>query len=202
MKSEDPVTQQQVVAAIKCLDKCIEQDRQGKQERRFHTLLSLYDSFVGAHPELKDCVYLNHHLLRVSVKSYFDDIYKFKTYTKSERADVHKQAAYQIKWISRIRPVQILPGKEDSITALGWMVNAYFAVFVGFSFLFGKNTQQIMEKVLPKYHSHLVYVAQYRNISGRELAYSLCALQELCEIDCCCKSDDVDSLESQESEKG
>lgn len=180
LKMENNITEEsEVIKAINHLHKCIKEERQSKEQERLNTLQMLYECFVRAHPELKNNAYLNIPLLKIVVASYFDDIYKFKGYTQSIRADAHKQAAYQIEWIARIRPIQILPNAP--ISEFNLQVNAHFAVFVGFSFLFENGGVDALDKMDNKYYRHLVYSAQYRQISGKMLAYGLCALQELCQ---------------------
>lgn len=168
----------EVQAAVSRLHESIDIERLHKEKERFETLNKIYGFFMNASPELKDAVYLNRSLLKIVVKSYFDDIYKFKVYTRSVRANEHKQAAYLIKWISRIRPIQILPKATTSDLVL--LANAQYAVFVGFSFLFKEDEFQIIEKMNERYYQELIYTAQYRNISGKTLAFALSALQGLC----------------------
>lgn len=176
---EGQILRNSVPDAIKQLHKWIDEEREIKEVERLQTLEKLYEEFIKAHSFIASSVYLSRPLLELVIKSYFDDIYKFKAYTCSLRADAHKQAAYQIKWISKIRPIQILPDVDVSEEVL--LANSQFAIFVGLSFLFEKDEVNAMEKMHPKYYKNLVYMAQFRNISGRALALSLCALQELCQ---------------------
>lgn len=176
--SKEDQSSTKVTKAISYLHGCIGKERNHKEIYRLQTLQTLYDEFIKAHSEIVSAVYLSCPLLELVIKSYFDDIYKFKVYTRSQRADAHKQAAYQIKWISKIRPIQILPDVAVSKKIL--LANSQFAVFVGLSFLFEKDDMSVIEKISPKYYENLVYMAQFRNISGKSLAFSLCALQELC----------------------
>lgn len=157
------------------LQKLIAQERIIQERERFETILELFADFIKEKPELKSSIYLNEDLLVIVIGSYFDDIYKFKLYSHSERADKHKQGGYIIKWISKIRPIQVLP--DAKVTKELLFINSVFAVFVGFSFL-GLNG---FDSIEPNFYKHLVYEAQYRNISGKNYSSILYLVEKLAE---------------------
>ncbi len=142
-------------------------DKRGKkEEERFGTILSLYEIFHSTLEEnTKQSILLNKGLVYLVVKSYFDDIYRFKDYSGSELADQHKQAAYIIKWISKLRPIQILVD-TDFNNEMVW-INSSFAIYVGLNFL---HVQNIFEYISDSLYENLLYSTQYRNISGKQLA--------------------------------
>lgn len=156
------------------LEELIQQERLTKERERFDTLTSLYEDFILTR-NIDNAIYLNKELLALVITSYFDDIYRFKKYTHSERADQHKQSAYLIKWISKIRPIQIMPNTVVDRKIL--LVNSSFAIFVGFSFL----SLKIPDSITPEYYKHLLYMCQYRDISGRQLANTLYVLEKQAE---------------------
>ena len=123
-----------------------------------------------------DKVLLNKGLLDFAVRCYFDDIMKYKFYADTDRVNQHKQAAYTIKWISKIRPIQIL---SDKLTKELIWVNSHFAVFLGMTFLH-PSVRYYLETD-NNYLEQLLYTAQYRNISGRHLASSMYLLEQLAE---------------------
>jgi hypothetical protein len=157
------------------LENLIKSERTQQERERFETITGLYDDFMTENPDIKNSVYLNSDLLAVVIGSYFDDIYKYKLYSHSKRADCHKQGAYIIKWISKIRPIQILPNIEVTKELL--FINASFAVFVGFSFL-KLNVFDILE---PAFYKHLIYETQYREISGKSYACLLYTIEKMAE---------------------
>lgn len=157
------------------LQKLIVEERTNQERERFETIAELYDLFIEDIPGTKSSVYLNKDLLLIVIGSYFDDIYKYKLYSRSERADRHKQGGYIIKWISKIRPIQILPGITATKELL--FINAMFAIFVGFSFL-ELNGFDIIE---PSFYKHLVYEAHYRNISGKGYGSILFLIEKMAE---------------------
>jgi hypothetical protein len=147
-------------------------------------LVEGYKKFCECHlsPQTKAAVCLNSAILAGVVRSYFDDIERFKFYTKSERADKHKQAAYTIKWIAKLKPIQIKIDESDGIEIYKGMsqdlmeVNALFAVYVGIVLFLDERIFPLMSgKVL----NHLVYTAMFRAISGRQLALTLYLMERL-----------------------
>jgi len=157
------------------LHNLIEEEQIQQKRERFDTITELYKDFIEEIPDVESFVYLNKELLGIVIGSYFDDIYKYKLYSHSERADRHKQGAYIIKWISKIRPIQILPNIEATKELL--FINASFAIFVGFSFL----NLNVFDTIEPHFYKHLVYEAQYREISGKSYASLLYAIEKMAE---------------------
>ena len=157
------------------LENLIKPERTQQERERFETIAELYKNFIAEIPEIKSFVYLNKDLLAIVIGSYFDDIYRYKLYSHSKRADNHKQGAYIIKWISKIRPIQILPNVEVTKEVL--FINAEFAIFVGFSFL----KLNIFDTIEPRFYKHLIYETQYRNISGKNYATLLYTIEKMAE---------------------
>jgi len=164
------------------LNNLINEERIIQERERFDTIMELYDGFIEDNPEIKDSVYLNKDLLGLVIGSYFDDIYRYKLYSHTERADNHKQGAYIIKWISKIRPIQILPDREATKELL--FINSSFAVFVGFSFL----KLNVFDVIEPQLYKFFLYETQYREISAKTYAGLLYAIEKMAEK----KSDRVD----------
>jgi hypothetical protein len=141
-------------------------ERENRQHKRLQQLKDLYEIFYeDCKPFLTD-VALNKNLLEIVVISIHEDLYRFENYTASMCADRHKQAAYTIKWISKIKPVQIITSDKE-IDRYSLFVNSSFAIFAGLSFLNGPIY------IPPEYHEFLIYSTYYRNLSGKQLAGSL-----------------------------
>jgi len=150
----------------------ITQERLLKEKNRFDTLLEAYNQLIHSYPEeFQTSIYINKSFLACAVRSYFDDIERFKQYSKSVFADNHKQAAYTIKWITRFRPIQISQDVPTTYELL--VINSLYAIFAGFIFL----GEGFFSKISPKLLDNLVYTTQYRNVSGKQLATSLYVLE-------------------------
>ncbi|MBF0476968.1 MAG: hypothetical protein HQK59_14285, partial [Deltaproteobacteria bacterium] len=80
------------------------------------------------------CLDLNIPILRHCVECYFADINRTKDFHKITWADQHKCAAYTIKWITKLRPLQTrstcLNFDEKILQA-----NEIFAITTGLTFL-------------------------------------------------------------------
>jgi hypothetical protein len=149
---------------------------------RINTLESLYNSFMNKYSNIKDVVHINKYLLYAIVKSYYYDIHRFKDFSCSTWADNHKQAAYTVKWISKFRPIQIIIDEKEienrKIEKDLFLINSFFALFAGFSFLGNAN---IISSISTRFYTHLIYLTLYRNISGKQLS-SLFYLIEKCYV--------------------
>ena len=137
---------------------------------RFNIFNTLYEKFCEKYNN--ESFYLNKDLLYIAIKSYFDDIEKFKQYSGSILADQHKQAAFTIKWISKIKPIQINPNFKINKQII--LINSLFAIFTGSSFLL-KVTP---ENIPMNYYKHLIYSTLYRDIDAKQLAGALFLLEE------------------------
>lgn len=157
------------------LNNLIRTEREIQESDRFDTLLDLYNTYMKDKPAIKSSVYLNEAILSIVIRAYFDDIYRYKLHSHTERADNHKQGAYIIKWLSKLRPIQILPDKE--VTKELVFINSAFAIFVGFSFL-KCNAYDVIE---PCFYKYLLSETHYRNISGKNYAGILYQIEKLAE---------------------
>jgi len=90
-----------------------------------------------------------------------------------------------MKWIAKIRPIQIKlddPTIGDLPAGLMW-VNAYFAVHVALSMLISEEDGDVTEMLdiafTQELYDNLVYQAQYRAISGRSMASQLSTIEEI-----------------------
>lgn len=132
-----------------------------------------YDYFVKLLGENSESdFYLNEAIILEVSKSLLDELYRYQSYSESEYADRHKQAAYTIKWISKLKPIQIMPC--ESINKEKILINASFALFVGLAFL----NEDVTLNISPKLLQHLLYTCHYRNISGKQLATTLYILEQ------------------------
>ena len=159
----------EIISCITC-DQCKKKyldERAVNEEKVFNTLKSMYTSFCSNFTEetLKP-VRLDRGLLFLVVKSYFDDIYRFKDYTGSKSADRHKQAAYLIKWISKLRPIQIVSEITPYSNEIIW-INSSFSLYVGLIFL---DVPNIFASLSDSMYETLMYTTQYRYISGKQLS--------------------------------
>ena len=144
--------------------------------------LSVIFENLKAHYNWGDKALMNEKLLFDVVKSYYDDLERFKHYSNSILADEYKKAAYTTKWISKIRPIQILSQKGDKKNIQLITSNEIFAIVAGLNHL------EIRINQIPKeYLTSLFYACRYRIISGKQMTREMMLLKKL--VQCTTKTD-------------
>ena len=158
---------------------------------REDSLKKQFNRFIALQSEtVKKAVYLNNALLHLVVRSYYDDIHRFKDYSGSMWANRHKQAAYTIKWIVRFKPVQIRQefDNEKYIDNEILDINLTFALMCGFSFLDRKvidlissekkevdtynlslSSEKKESEKRESFYDKLLYDLRYRPFSGKQM---------------------------------
>lgn len=139
--------------------------------QRLKLIEELYNIYVDQWPS----IYLNRYLLREAVESYFCDIYRLKFFRPVNRINEHKKAAYTMKWLSRVRPVQVHDGfGADSPTL---MVNAFFALIVGLELL-GVKYDARDDDWWTTFIRETTYLLHYHSVSVETLTQAMCVLKE------------------------
>jgi len=158
---------------------------------REDSLKKQFNRFIALQTEtVQKAVYLNNALLHLVVRSYYDDIHRFKDYSGSMWANRHKQAAYTIKWIVRFKPVQIRQefDNEKYIDNEILDINLTFALMCGFSFLGRKvidlissekkevdtynlslSSEKKESEKRESFYDKLLYDLRYRPYSGKQM---------------------------------
>ena len=123
-------------------------------------------------------IYLNKYILQHAIESYFCDLYRL-TIFRGITADYHKQAAFLIKWIVKLRPVQTHADVVNpSLPVL--LCNEFLAITVGLVALF-RSTAHPMQVVKQEadYIYHLVYLLHFHaSFSPEQLASELYQLEK------------------------
>lgn len=152
--------------------KLLEHVGEARLRNRCVFLESVYNEICDRWPG----VYLNPYLLRETVESYFCDVYRLKFFRPVDFANEHKKAAYTIKWISRIRPIQMIGGHGPDTAAL--MGNAYFALMAAFALLkirFDAGNDDWWRS----YVTDTVYFLHYHSVSADSLSGEMRVLHAL-----------------------
>ena len=129
-------------------------------------------------PEDASNIYLNKYVLQHAVESYYCDLYRL-TIFRGIRADYHKQAAFLIKWIVKLRPVQIHADVQNPRLPV-LLCNEYLAVTVGLVVLFRSITDSAKVVIDEADYIHnLVYLLHFHScISPEQLASELYLLEK------------------------
>lgn len=115
---------------------------------------------------------INRVVLFNIVISYFDDVDRHKHYHGTERIDPTKQAAFTIKWIARLRPIQFsLPSPDDATKEILY-INEIFSLRCGLAFM------ELTPQELPKdIYADALYTIRYRHLDERMLILWLATLR-------------------------
>ena len=116
---------------------------------------------------------LNKKILYEAFGSAYCDMYRLTVFRGIRHADVHKKAAFLIKWIAKLRPIHIHRCTNAPIQ----YVNELFAVTVAMTVM-GIPPNQVLDSVpLKKYADNLVYLLHYHACSPEQLASELFLLE-------------------------
>ena len=116
-------------------------------------------------------LYMNKSVLCIVVKSYFEDVFRHKTYHGSERIDEVKQAGFTIKWIAKLRPIQFECADTETTKELLY-INEIFALRCGLMFM-KLSPREIPEDI----YADVLYTLHYRYIDERMLFVWLATLK-------------------------
>ena len=116
---------------------------------------------------------LNKKILYEAFGSAYCDMYRLIVFRGIRHADAHKKAAFLVKWIAKLRPVQIRRYTNAQIQ----YVNELFAVMVALTVM-GIPPTNVLENVhLKKYADNLIYLLHYHACSPEQLASELFLLE-------------------------
>ena len=139
-----------------------------KVSDRAATLHTIYDQLKTSRLQgvkvLFRATYMNSHLLSVATRSYFLDINRTKIFHKIKLADRHKQCGYTMKWISKIRPIQLF--NQDIYGYWSHLANEAFAFYCGTAYLELPDDFSLDDNSWQA----LLYTLHYRELSGDHLS--------------------------------
>ncbi len=123
----------------------------------------------------KSDTYLNYRLLREAVESYICDVDRLICFRSVNNADEHKKAAYLIKWICKIKPIQVVLRKnqneaDEYCRLSNRLANELYAVTLGLSEL---NCRNPGGRLSPGYLRNLLYLLHHHTVDADFLASEL-----------------------------
>lgn len=117
-------------------------------------------------------IYLNLAILENAVEHYFRDVSETKAKHGIDNADRHKRASFTLKWLSRLRPVQIERGVLVSKTE-HLLINEIFAVFAALEHL-----DVSFHDVDAKWLFNMIYTLRYRDLNAEAMASEMYLLEQ------------------------
>ena len=152
-------------------------------QERFQDLYEAYDDFIEK-MQLKKVIHINSYTLWHAVLDYFTDISRLKKFHKNERINSFKIMAYELSWLIRRKPLQIIEDEdahEDREKAEGLVfinekfvlsyIVSYFTKLIGYDFYETLNEHN--KACFDGYLDSLFYYLKYRNCSSQTLEFAL-----------------------------
>lgn len=141
-------------------------------EKRILERVYIYDQYYNLHFEhYWFASHLSHEILRHCVDNYFIDVERTKDFHGSKRINRHRQAAYTMKWIAKLRPIQLTKG--HSITNASMFINELYAINLAFRYL-KKSPKNIDPTIL----YDLIYDLHFRSFDGEILTLVMRVIDE------------------------
>lgn len=139
----------------------------------------------GLPPEVqKELLFtINHQILFLAAKSYVVDLARFKDYSGSNSISESKKASFTLKWLSRLKPIQIQSyyvTNDDVINKFEQSfidLNFYLALECSLRMLNDINTQKLPSHIIDE----LIYNMTFRSISGRQYALVFDLIKTICQ---------------------
>ena len=104
-------------------------------QERFQNLCVAYNKFINER-QINDSVKLNSFTLMHAVLDYFTDISRLKKFHKISRTNTFKIVAYELSWLIRRKPLQILEDDREELVYINEKfvlsyIMSYFTQWVG-----------------------------------------------------------------------
>lgn len=129
--------------------------------------------FFGKEPD----VVLNYRLLREAIGHCICDLDRLTTFRGMDSADSHKRAAYLIKWLAKVKPVQPVISRNQAVASPKYsrrvaMANDYFAIYFGIGELDGFGRRELSDK----YIDNMAYLLHHHSVDADFLSSELYVL--------------------------
>ena len=154
-----------------------------KIQRRFQDLYAAIEAFLEEF-EIREEVRINSYALQHAVLDYFTDISRLKKFHKIDRINIYKIMAYELSWILRRKPIQVIidedeledRSKAETLVFINEkFVLSYITDF--FTYLIGQDFYVTMNSPnkdsFDGYLDSLFYYLKYRNCSSQALEFAL-----------------------------
>jgi hypothetical protein len=114
-------------------------------------------------------------LLHEAVASAYCDICRLTVFRGIKHADIHKQAAFLVKWIAKLRPIHVR--NYPSGSALQY-INEAFAVTIALTIMAIHPNKLLANSNAAKYADNLLYLLHYNTCAPEQLASELFLLEQ------------------------
>lgn len=139
-------------------------------EQRILERVYIYEQIYNLH--VREIWFANHlsvEILRHVVDNYFVDVERTKDFHGNERVNRYRQAAFTLKWVSKLRPIQLKPG--HSITDASMFINEIYAIQLAMHYL-----KKPLKNLPPPFLADLLYDLHFRPTDGEILTLVMRAI--------------------------
>ncbi|MCH8887930.1 MAG: hypothetical protein IIC13_15210 [SAR324 cluster bacterium] len=141
---------------------------QDRIKARVGSLMRLYRRVRARFPE----TYINATLLFHAVASYYADLHRLKVFHDTILANEYRKAAFIMKWITKIRPIQL--ERDGVVTKAHLLANEFFAIAAGLELLGDIKPGDISNDLLNRF----AYNLHYRPINAETLTDTMMLLDK------------------------
>jgi hypothetical protein len=154
-----------------CTPQHILDDKEVRKQilKHLDAIVELFDILFSKDPN----IVLNKALAREAIASCMCDVYRLKFFRCIRQEDAHKQAAFLMYWLAKIRPIQHI--SDDILSYQEVYANEFLAMFVGCGML----KIQLDSEKYSKYFLNLRYLLHYHSCSPEQLASEMFLLEQL-----------------------
>lgn len=148
-------------------------------QKRFMDLNQAYVEFIKSE-NIADKVTINSFMLIHAIMDYFTDISRLKEFHKIDFTNSYKTMAYEISWLLRRKPIQVLEDYQEELV----YINEKFILSYAINFIttckesvryqqLSKIRQQCFNGFIESFYYHL----KYRNCSAQSLELALLSFE-------------------------
>ena len=144
-------------------------------ESRFLDMCTTFDVFIKER-NLQNSVKLNTFTLMHAILDYYTDVSRLRKFHKIENINVFKIRAYEISWLLRRKPLQVLEDRKEELVyinekfVLSYIMN-FFSQLLGDEFY--DNLSSNNKRMVEGYIDSLYYYLKYRNCGSQALELAL-----------------------------
>lgn len=150
-----------------------------KIQQRFLDLNQSYADFID-NEKISDKVVINSFVLIHAIMDYFTDILRLKEFHQIDYTNSYKTLAYEISWLLRRKPIQILKDEHEELV----YINEKFVLSYTMNFITTSkessryyDLSQVRRQCFNGYIESFYYYLKYRNCNAQALELALLSFE-------------------------
>lgn len=148
-------------------------------KKRFMDLNQAYVDFINSE-NIADRVIINSFMLIHAIMDYFTDITRLKEFHKIDFTNSYKTAAYEISWLLRRKPIQVVADQQEELV----YVNEKFILSYAVNFITTtkesiryQDLSEIRRQCFNGFIESFYYHLKYRDCSAQSLELALLSFE-------------------------